>query len=115
MPDVAKLPTPVTTHWDWQVEAACRGLDASVFFHPDNERGYSKRRRELRAKAICGECQVRRACLSWAIAVREPYGIWGGLTVAEREEVIEAQAHLPRLRADVTPSAQRAQGSSSAR
>jgi WhiB family redox-sensing transcriptional regulator len=31
-----------------------------------------------RAKAICAECPVRRACLDAALARREPYGVWGG-------------------------------------
>ena len=31
-----------------------------------------------RAKAICAECPVRRACLDGALARREPYGVWGG-------------------------------------
>ena len=31
-----------------------------------------------RAKAICAECPVRRACLEGALARREPYGVWGG-------------------------------------
>jgi len=34
---------------------------------------------------------VKSACLDYAIEIREPYGIWGGLTEAERRvEVAEA-------------------------
>jgi WhiB family redox-sensing transcriptional regulator len=92
MADIAKLPAPVTSNWDWQVHAACRGLNAAMFFHPDNERGRSKRHREARAKAICRPCPVREACLSWALEVREPYGIWGGLSADEREQILAAGA-----------------------
>ena len=81
MAEVGKLPNPISENWDWQVNAACRGLDASMFFHPDNERGRSRRRREEHAKSICA-----RQCLDWALAVREPYGIWGGMSATEREE-----------------------------
>lgn len=88
MADIAKLPAPVTSNWDWQVYAACRGLAPSVFFHPDNERGRSKRQREARAKAICNRCPVRDACREWALSVREPYGIWGGLSANEREKIL---------------------------
>ena len=34
MSDVSKLPAPLTEVWEWQVEAACRGLDASVSSTP---------------------------------------------------------------------------------
>ena len=30
------------------------------------------------AKALCGECPARRACLAGALARREPWGVWGG-------------------------------------
>jgi WhiB family redox-sensing transcriptional regulator len=36
MADIRKLPVPVTEIWDWQIYAACRDLDTSMFFHPDN-------------------------------------------------------------------------------
>lgn len=90
MADGAKLPMPVSDNWDWQVRAACRGLDASVFFHPENERGRSRRRREEQAKQICSDCPVRRECLGWALSVHEPYGVWGGLSSTERDELLIA-------------------------
>lgn len=31
-----------------------------------------------RAKAICGPCGLREACLAGAIEREEPYGVWGG-------------------------------------
>ena len=71
MAEVGKLPNPISENWDWQVNAACRGLDASMFFHPDNERGRSRRRREENAKSICARCPVSRQCLEWALAVRD--------------------------------------------
>lgn len=88
MAELAKLPFPIAENWDWQIQAACRGLDASMFFHPDNERGRSRRKREEQAKAVCARCSVSRECLIWALSVREPYGIWGGLSSAEREELL---------------------------
>ena len=30
------------------------------------------------AKALCGGCPVRQACLASAIERREPWGVWGG-------------------------------------
>ena len=64
----------------WQDYANCRGADADLFFP---ERGASTRK----AKAICGECQVRAQCLDFAIDVGEKFGIWGGMSERERRRV----------------------------
>jgi WhiB family redox-sensing transcriptional regulator len=88
MSEVHQLPQPRRGSWEWQEDAACRGTDVSTFYHPDNERGISRARRELRAKAICAGCPVRAICLNWALGTREPYGVWGGLSVEEREQRI---------------------------
>jgi WhiB family redox-sensing transcriptional regulator len=70
---------------NWQLRAACRGPHATVFFPPAQfERKEDKLRREARAKEICVDCGVRSACLDYAIEIREPHGIWGGLNEAER-------------------------------
>lgn len=69
---------------DWLVQAACRGRDVEVFFHPERERGLDRDRRVQRAKAICDPCPVIIECQRWALAVGEPYGVWGGLTPEER-------------------------------
>jgi WhiB family transcriptional regulator, redox-sensing transcriptional regulator len=90
--ELGRLPAPLAENWDWQVYAACRGLDSQMFFHPENERGPSRRRREQNAKRICAECPVQRACLSWALRTREPYGVWGGLSTEEREDLIRSGA-----------------------
>jgi WhiB family transcriptional regulator, redox-sensing transcriptional regulator len=31
-----------------------------------------------RAKALCGQCPVRAACLAGALQRGEPWGVWGG-------------------------------------
>jgi WhiB family redox-sensing transcriptional regulator len=38
----------------------------------------------MRAKSICRVCPVNAECLDYALTIREPYGIWGGLTETER-------------------------------
>lgn len=69
----------------WHLKAACRGPHQGIFYPPAKfERRSEKRRRELRAKEICAECSVMSSCRDYAIQLSEPYGIWGGLTEAER-------------------------------
>jgi WhiB family redox-sensing transcriptional regulator len=77
----------------WQVKAACRGPQATVFFPPTSfERKDEKLDRERRAKAICATCAVRRPCLEYALKIREPHGIWGGLNEAERKRLLDARS-----------------------
>jgi WhiB family redox-sensing transcriptional regulator len=41
-------------------------------------------RREIAAKSVCRTCPVRPECAAHALVAREPYGVWGGFTEAER-------------------------------
>ena len=76
----------------WQAKAACRGPQSWVFFPPSHfERKDEKETREARAKAICATCPVRRPCLDYAIRIREPHGIWGGLNEVERKQLLARQ------------------------
>jgi len=60
-----------------------------LFFPPSAvERKDDRERREERAKAICRVCPVQGPCLEFAVEIREPYGIWGGLTELERRQVV---------------------------
>lgn len=72
----------------WQDRSNCRGKTA-LFFHSPIGRNATQRLRsaEIQAKAICAECQVRDECLRFALDADERFGIWGGLTVAERDLV----------------------------
>jgi WhiB family redox-sensing transcriptional regulator len=64
-----------------------------MFFPPSHsERKDERLARERAAKAICKLCPVRRDCLDYAIRIREPHGIWGGLNELERKQVIERRA-----------------------
>jgi WhiB family redox-sensing transcriptional regulator len=74
----------------WQVRAACRGPNTAIFFPPSHfERKDERETREVRAKAICRTCTVRRQCLDYAIRTREPHGIWGGLNEVERRALLD--------------------------
>jgi WhiB family redox-sensing transcriptional regulator len=73
----------------WQPKAACRGPQSAVFFPPSHfERKDEKEERETQAKAICATCVVRQPCLDYALRIREPHGIWGGLNELERKQLL---------------------------
>jgi WhiB family redox-sensing transcriptional regulator len=87
MAEISRLPGPNADLWDWQLQGACRSEDPSLFFHPEGERGAARRNREAAAKAVCARCPVVTSCVAHALAVREPYGVWGGLSEDDREEI----------------------------
>lgn len=70
-----------TMNATWRTRAACQGIDADVFF-PVTEEDADE------AKAICGVCPVREACLEFALAAREREGVWGGCTERERRRIV---------------------------
>ncbi len=74
----------------WQRDAACRGPESVLFFAPTvPEPRPDREAREARAKAICAGCPVTPACLEYALRIREPHGIWGGLNESERRSLLE--------------------------
>ncbi|MCU1601797.1 MAG: putative WhiB-family transcriptional regulator [Frankiales bacterium] len=91
MTDYNRLPGPALDRWDWQEQGACVTTDTELFFHPDNERGPRREAREAEAKAVCARCPVLAQCRAYALATREPFGVWGGLSEPEREAIVARQ------------------------
>ena len=89
--EVSRLPGPVAELWEWQLDGACRRENPDVFFHPEGERGPARANREARAKEVCRRCPVLEQCRRHALTVHEPYGVWGGLSESERDEMIRGQ------------------------
>jgi WhiB family redox-sensing transcriptional regulator len=78
----------------WWSRAACRSADPELFF-PVSAAGPS-RAETAAAKAVCAGCEVRRECLDFALATRQPYGVWGGTSPEERQ-VLRTSAGRPGL------------------
>lgn len=66
----------------WTIDAACANADPSLFF-------LDLGRPATAAKAICAGCPVRVDCLDFALASKERFGVWGGMT--EKERRVEAR------------------------
>lgn len=43
------------------------------------------------AREVCRRCPVVFACLDYALAAREPVGIWGGTTPEARQDILAAR------------------------
>lgn len=65
----------------WQKRAACRGLDAEIFYPAEDEEAEE-------AKSVCELCPVHQPCLEHALMQREREGVWGGCTERERRRIL---------------------------
>ncbi|MGO9875071.1 MAG: WhiB family transcriptional regulator [Acidimicrobiia bacterium] len=89
---------PASPSADFFDEAACKGVDTTVFF-PVSETFAGQ------AKAICATCPVSEQCLEYAIQTRQPDGVWGGLTAVERHRLVRRRQKSAREQRDRSTAA----------
>ena len=68
----------------WLLDARCRVDESESFF-------VSRNGNKEPAKSICNKCISKEDCLEFALATNEPFGIWGGMTRAERIRIKNKQ------------------------
>lgn len=71
---------------DWRDEGLCRGEDPELFF--SSEQTAQGKANVRHAKVICWRCPSMEACGQWAIATRQPFGVWGGVSEGERRSIL---------------------------
>jgi WhiB family redox-sensing transcriptional regulator len=81
----------------WRERAACRDVDPELFFPAAAPGTPAHDRQAAPAKKVCRRCPVRDACLAEALRLI-PYGVAGGLTELEREQM-RRSAHGRKARA----------------
>ncbi len=91
-PDVGRLPPARTEEYDWQLKAACRGMDDTWFFPPDREQAKARASRISKAKSVCAHCPVLIDCREFALVNGEVFGVWGGLSEDDRAKFVSAAA-----------------------
>lgn len=81
----------MTRSSDWRAFAACQGEDPELFFPLGGDGRWAAQIQQ--AKAICGRCPVRQACLDDALKEEGGrhyrYGIRGGLSETQRRREYE--------------------------
>jgi WhiB family redox-sensing transcriptional regulator len=73
----------------WKLAGACRFSNTDMFFPASDTDA-------VEAKAVCERCPVQEPCLEYALEVREPEGIWGGRTFAERRSILRRRRERQR-------------------
>ena len=77
---------------DWEDDGACRGMTPALFYPPEGTGGRGAGSDVYRnAREVCHACPVIAECREYALTTREPYGMWGGLTPAERRAIMAAR------------------------
>lgn len=84
----------------WQERAACREVDAELFF-TGNDGKHSRKKQVKEAKAVCHRCPVKTECLVWALRTQQRYGVLGGMSESERKALLRKQAREAKRDAPV--------------
>lgn len=63
----------------------CQITDPDLWYGSEDDPA-STRFRE--AKKMCSYCPAIQACLTYALEAREQFGVWGGLSPAERDALL---------------------------
>ena len=78
----------------WLLLAECRGADPSLFYDSDHSG---------QARELCRTCPVSEACLAAALHEERSggylYGIRGGMTAKERQEILRRRKRAARRQA----------------
>lgn len=65
---------------DWMERAKCADAEPETFYPEKGQPADT-------AKAICAMCPVTKECLEYALANGEKFGVFGGLSPRERQQV----------------------------
>jgi WhiB family redox-sensing transcriptional regulator len=92
------VPDTLEPAGQWRKQAACFGYAKQMFpgTVPDEIEN---------AKSICRRCPVINECLRWALAAREPSGVWGGMSEKERTSLLRQTARLNLTPAEIAARA----------
>lgn len=71
---------------DWSDRAACLSAEPEQFFPVGG--AAAARWETVAAKRVCGGCSVVEQCRDYALATRQPFGVWGGLDEEERRSLL---------------------------
>jgi hypothetical protein len=75
-----------------------------MFFFPDGERSSARVHREQQARQLCAQRLVRTVCRDHALTAGEPYGIWGGMSEADRTRHRRRGRRRERRRSSPAPT-----------
>ena len=82
---------------EWVNRAKCREEDPELFF-PVGSTGPAADQ-VADAIAVCLTCDVREACLEWALTTGQDSGVWGGVSEEDRRALRRVRRREARIAA----------------
>lgn len=71
-----------------RAEIPCK-YDPASWEDDNNGRDHIQNRNQIAyAKLLCNECPIMALCGEYAITAKEPTGVWGGMSTADREKLL---------------------------
>jgi WhiB family redox-sensing transcriptional regulator len=74
-----------------QTIPSCMQTDPDLFYSDKNE---TDTNRTKAAKKMCQKCPVVNECAIYAIAAREMWGVWGGMSPNDRKTIWRSRRSL---------------------
>lgn len=71
---------------EWSDRAACLAAEPEEFFPVGGAAAAASE--TVAAKRVCAACEVLEPCREYALATRQPFGVWGGLDEQERHALL---------------------------
>lgn len=75
---------------EWMRDGLCAQTDPDAF-HPDEHGSVEP------AKAVCAVCPVLAECRAYALKTGQRFGVWGGLSARERQQIRSGAITVDRL------------------
>ncbi len=69
----------------WRTFALCLSADPDQFYP-------AKGQPTGPAQRLCAQCPVQPDCLDYAVATKQKFGVWGGLSSTQRQPLLQAAA-----------------------
>jgi hypothetical protein len=88
---------PVYTEIDWE-KAACKGFYTELFYKVEEETKLLKKVVTIDFfRNLCLACPLWKDCLNYG-SKYEKYGVWGGMTTAERDSFLNNSNNSLRVK-----------------
>jgi WhiB family transcriptional regulator, redox-sensing transcriptional regulator len=87
---------PFYNQINWK-KAECSESYTELFYTVEEERNIKAYNYINAVRSICARCPIFRDCLAYGFA-HEEYGVWGGMTTAERKSISAPEKYPKQLR-----------------
>lgn len=85
--DLYPLPTPSDDTGPLTILEQGKALCTKILIKEKRDVCFPEDASSIEAKRLCHACPIQARCLAIGIAGNEPIGVWGGATLAEREQI----------------------------